>query len=242
MEMDFNMFAIVGFASAGEPVHGQNPPPSSLNVPAPSCGTGIFNVPMMVLSLSSEYIRNASAICLSLFTQAAPVPDSLALLSAGNNSAAKIAMIAITTSNSISVNPGIRQAVNRRMDTSGMNIFILGDRRIQMAFFMRWLFHHSLSPEESALKTERSFYKTSESKVSSQQSNNPLLPCPNPVTTVASEKFRGRIWKSKSKRSSWHRRVPHNYKRLPLPQDPPRREIYAQRPPLRLSTVLYNRN
>ena len=42
-------------------------------------------------------------ICLRLFTQAIRSARSLALLKAGSSSAARIAMIAITTSSSISV-------------------------------------------------------------------------------------------------------------------------------------------
>src|SRR3954470_369947 len=47
----------------------------------------------------------AKPICFVLLRQAAPVPLSFALLKAGNNIAAKIAMIAMTTSNSIKVKP-----------------------------------------------------------------------------------------------------------------------------------------
>jgi hypothetical protein len=37
------------------------------------------------------------------------------------------------------------------------------------------LFYQSLSPEKSPVKTERSFYETGESEVSSQQSNNSII-------------------------------------------------------------------
>src|SRR5262245_46379779 len=54
---------------------------------------------------SPAYIMNASPICLLLLTHAMPFAFSLDLDSAGSNIAARIAMIAITTSNSIRVNP-----------------------------------------------------------------------------------------------------------------------------------------
>src|SRR5215471_5751884 len=54
---------------------------------------------------SPAYIMNASPICLLLLTQAMPLAFSLALVSAGRSIAARIAMMAITTSNSIRVKP-----------------------------------------------------------------------------------------------------------------------------------------
>src|SRR5580700_4305318 len=55
--------------------------------------------------LSSAYIMMAKAICLLLLTQLVVLAWTLALASAGSKSAARMAMTAITTSNSISVNP-----------------------------------------------------------------------------------------------------------------------------------------
>ena len=56
-------------------------------------------------ALSSGYIRHASMICLPLLRHRIPCALALALLNAGSSIAASIAMIAITTSNSIRVNP-----------------------------------------------------------------------------------------------------------------------------------------
>src|SRR5215469_2724678 len=53
--------------------------------------------------LSAEYIVKPRAICLVLFKQAAPRLRSLALFKAGRSIAARIAIMAITTSNSIRV-------------------------------------------------------------------------------------------------------------------------------------------
>ena len=60
---------------------------------------------IIVSSLSLEYINAATSNCFSLLMHAAPVALSLALLSAGSSMAARIAMMAMTTSNSIRVNP-----------------------------------------------------------------------------------------------------------------------------------------
>src|SRR5437868_14924 len=54
---------------------------------------------------SSEYIRTPRLICFRWFKQAVRLALSLALLSAGNNRAARMVMTAMTTSNSRSVNP-----------------------------------------------------------------------------------------------------------------------------------------
>jgi hypothetical protein len=54
---------------------------------------------------SSAYIIHASASYLTLLKQAVVVAFSLALASAGKSSAARIAIMAITTSNSINVKP-----------------------------------------------------------------------------------------------------------------------------------------
>ena len=53
--------------------------------------------------LSPAYIMTARLICLVLLMQAMDSALSLALLNAGSNMAARIAMIAMTTSNSIKV-------------------------------------------------------------------------------------------------------------------------------------------
>src|SRR6266404_1252483 len=58
-------------------------------------------------SLSPEYMNQPSCNCFKLLRQAIPCPLALALLSAGSSSAARMAMIAITTSNSISVKPSL---------------------------------------------------------------------------------------------------------------------------------------
>src|ERR1035437_4421464 len=50
-------------------------------------------------------MNQAYCSCLRLFRQAMPWPFALALFKAGRSSAARIAMMAITTSNSIRVNP-----------------------------------------------------------------------------------------------------------------------------------------
>jgi hypothetical protein len=55
--------------------------------------------------LSSENITNPRPNCFWLFKQLAPNALPLALAKAGNSIPAKMAMMAITTSNSISVNP-----------------------------------------------------------------------------------------------------------------------------------------
>src|SRR5207249_4025311 len=54
--------------------------------------------------LSFAQIRNARLVCLRLFRQAIRLALALARESAGSRSPAKMAMMAITTSNSISVN------------------------------------------------------------------------------------------------------------------------------------------
>src|SRR5207247_5550568 len=54
-------------------------------------------------SLSSTYIRVARAHCLSLFRQAVCCAFALALLRAGRSKLARMAMTAMTTSNSIKV-------------------------------------------------------------------------------------------------------------------------------------------
>ena len=54
---------------------------------------------------SSEYIRTPRLICRRLFVQVIRLALSLALLTAANNKDARMEMMAMTTSNSISVNP-----------------------------------------------------------------------------------------------------------------------------------------
>src|SRR6266852_7501156 len=58
--------------------------------------------------LSSEYMCSANCICFRLLRQEMPSAFALALLKAGSSSAARIAMIAITTSSSMRVNAGLR--------------------------------------------------------------------------------------------------------------------------------------
>ena len=55
--------------------------------------------------LSSRYIRFASAICFMLLRQDVALAFSLARDNAGRSIAARMAMMAITTSSSINVNP-----------------------------------------------------------------------------------------------------------------------------------------
>ena len=57
------------------------------------------------VSKSSTYIMKAKPICLWLFRQAVDRPFSFARAKAGRSSPANIAMMAITTSNSIRVKP-----------------------------------------------------------------------------------------------------------------------------------------
>ena len=61
------------------------------------------SIPTIRSLLSEAYIFQAKDNCRRLLRQAVSVAFSLARLSAGNNIAARIAMMAITTSNSISV-------------------------------------------------------------------------------------------------------------------------------------------
>src|SRR4051812_20106452 len=56
---------------------------------------------------SPDHILSARYICFRLFTQAILLAFAFAEASAGNRSPARIAMIAITTNNSISVNPSL---------------------------------------------------------------------------------------------------------------------------------------
>ena len=70
-------------------------------ISSPSFGPCQVNVP----SLSCRYIWNASAICLQLERQAACRAFSRAWAKTGNRIAARMAMMAMTTRSSISVNP-----------------------------------------------------------------------------------------------------------------------------------------
>ena len=60
-------------------------------------------------SLSMTYSAVAKPICLRLFLHCVETACDLALAKAGNNIAARMAMMAMTTSNSIRVNPGERE-------------------------------------------------------------------------------------------------------------------------------------
>ena len=62
-----------------------------------------------VSELSSVYMRQAMASCRWLFMHCTPWAFSLARVRAGSSSAARIAIMAITTSNSMSVNPPERR-------------------------------------------------------------------------------------------------------------------------------------
>src|SRR5437867_12852628 len=73
---------------------------SGLLTARPGAPPGHGNVSL----LSSEYIRNAKASCFMLLRQAVPRACSLVLAKAGSNSAAMIAITALTTNNSITVN------------------------------------------------------------------------------------------------------------------------------------------
>lgn len=77
----------------------------------PSCGSrGVPGVPSytrhgtLTLSPSFTQTRTPSVICFKLLTQVVRLARSFAFANAGNSSAAKMAMMAITTSNSIRVN------------------------------------------------------------------------------------------------------------------------------------------
>src|ERR1035441_8196507 len=73
--------------------------------------TSEFSPPFtMILSLlSPQYMNQPIWSCLRLLTQLIPWAFALALARAGKSKAARMAMIAMTTSNSISVNPANRQ-------------------------------------------------------------------------------------------------------------------------------------
>src|ERR1043165_1245677 len=57
--------------------------------------------------LSPAYMTSARLICLLLLRQVTALALALALASAGSNNAARMAIIAITTSNSIKVKPAL---------------------------------------------------------------------------------------------------------------------------------------
>src|SRR5689334_2360130 len=70
-------------------------------------GSLLFH-PSNTSALSSVYSRQATINCFPLFMQWTPCALHLARDSAGSNMAARMAMMAITTSNSIRVNPVTR--------------------------------------------------------------------------------------------------------------------------------------
>ncbi len=73
--------------------------------------SGLFDSPLGThWSLSSPYMCTARLNCRMLFWQAERRARSLAPDNAGSSSAARMAMIATTTSNSISVNARARRA------------------------------------------------------------------------------------------------------------------------------------
>src|SRR5664280_1081157 len=66
---------------------------------------GFFRLDGSLSALSSQYITQASCNCFSLLKQEVCSALLLAFDKAGRSIAAKIAMMAMTTSNSINVNP-----------------------------------------------------------------------------------------------------------------------------------------
>src|SRR5450756_547519 len=75
---------------------------------APGPGAERAPDPGGILSLKSlKYICSASAVCFMLEVQLARYAFRFAAASAGSSIAARIAMIAITTSSSINVNPRV---------------------------------------------------------------------------------------------------------------------------------------
>ncbi len=62
-------------------------------------------IPGKVSLLSSAYRRTPRLICFKLFKQAVRFAVAFALLNADSSNAARIAMMAMTTNNSIKVNP-----------------------------------------------------------------------------------------------------------------------------------------
>src|ERR1035438_1396333 len=76
-------------------------------------------------ALSSVYMRQAKASCRLLFMHCTPCAFSLARDNAGSSSAARIAMMAMTTSSSISVNPRARHS-GRRVNEPGVLVFMNG--------------------------------------------------------------------------------------------------------------------
>src|SRR5206468_12813442 len=103
----------VPFTKSGGSGPYQNPPPRSHSI---------------ILSLlSSAYIIQARVSCLSLDLQKAHVAFNLALDKAGNSMAARMAMMAITTSSSIRVKP------SRRVS------FLSGTHPVTL-FIFRWTF------------------------------------------------------------------------------------------------------
>jgi hypothetical protein len=72
--------------------------------------------------LSPQYIAMLKVNCLQLFMQYVSDACALALARAGSNIAARIAMMAITTNNSISVNARVRELHLFRAFISGRNL------------------------------------------------------------------------------------------------------------------------
>src|ERR1035441_7781646 len=80
-------------------------------------------------ALSSVYMRQAKASCRLLFMHCTPCAFSLARDNAGSSSAARIAMMAMTTSSSMSVNPRAGRAW-RRVNKPGVLVFMNGSGRL----------------------------------------------------------------------------------------------------------------
>src|ERR1051326_942203 len=92
-------------------------PSTQFDLGCPGCAAGSFGsvtsdcsppLRMILSSLSPEYINHPSCNCFRLFMQLMPTALHFERLNAGNSIAARIAMIAITPSNSISVKPPAR--------------------------------------------------------------------------------------------------------------------------------------
>ena len=84
-------------------------PPVQLGTSRPAPGGVQLAAPGNRSPLSAAYNFHASINCLVLFMQEMPVALDFALANAGRSIPAKIAMMAMTTSSSIRVNPGDRR-------------------------------------------------------------------------------------------------------------------------------------
>jgi hypothetical protein len=95
----------------------------------------VFVLPLTILqSLSSAYIVHASITCLRLPRQIERLPCSLTLCNAGINMAISTAMMAITTNNSIKVNPLVRFMMILLQPPESGRMAILADSGFLTAF------------------------------------------------------------------------------------------------------------